>query len=310
MKEVYFYRGMCLNIVNNYRSLDSGNLTSFLDENEFLDLSLAITYMTLSKDLVITKDMKDKNPERRLTSSVDMEIFDYLFTKEFNEEVPIISKSTGTSKRWIVDSIRDSILHGQYEVDLDNKCFKINNGMKSRELVCTVPFSWIKRYADFHILENKKVTNINITQAFLNQDIANNFNLIHNEKELEDFTNKLILYNINIESNNEINEKKIQREIKNYIDEKNYLNVEEEFKYKSYRQKWESIKQDLTKYLQNNYPDIKISINEIENEFISKDLISLYNKGDNDIFKEKDERIQYSEIQNRINKYLSRRCKK
>ena len=305
INEFYFYRGMVLNIVNNYRNLTSGNLTSFLDDNEFLDLSLAVTYMTLSKDLVIEKDVANNDPEKRLESSVDMENFDKLLNKEYNKFAPTVHKSTGTSSRWIIDSIRDSILHGQFVVNYNKKCYEINNTMKNRELICDVPFSWFKSYVDFHILEQKKLKEINITDAFFNQDTFDNFNLIHNEQELKDFTDSIVTYNINIKSDTEINEKKIQRDIKNYIDKKNYLNVDEELKYKSYRQKWDIIKRDLKQYLKNKYPNISVSIKEQKDELISEKLISLYNEEHNNIFSEKDKRIQYSEIKNRINKYLS-----
>ena len=59
----------------------------------------------------------------------DAEI-DKVFKPGFAKEMPKITYARENNNLWILDNIRDSIMHGACDIDEERKCFIINNRIK------------------------------------------------------------------------------------------------------------------------------------------------------------------------------------
>ena len=70
--------------------------------------------MTLSKEKIIKKDMKEIDRLGRLTKLVDDKEIDKLFDTNFCSQVSIINYAKEQNNLWILDNIRDSIMHGAF----------------------------------------------------------------------------------------------------------------------------------------------------------------------------------------------------
>ena len=91
---------------------------------------------------LIVKDPKVKNRMDRLSYMVDLTEIDKVFTPGFSKEMPVIKYARENNNLWILDNIRDSIMHGSFDIDEERKCFLLNNTQHDRELIAEVPFSW------------------------------------------------------------------------------------------------------------------------------------------------------------------------
>ena len=126
------------------REIDYEN---FLQRDEYFELALCIAYTTLSKEKIILKESKNEDPLGRLTEVVDTKEIDKVFDPSFNPEMPVINQAYENNNVWILDAIRDSIIHGKFDVDEERKVFLLNNNQDKRTLVAEIPFSWFIAYA-------------------------------------------------------------------------------------------------------------------------------------------------------------------
>lgn len=203
---------------NKIKSLECMNIYEFLKKEEYFELALCLSYMTLSKEKIIHKEMKNTDRLDRLTKYVKTIDIDEVFSPTFSKNIPTIISARENNNLWILDNIKDSIMHGQFEINEDKKCFIINNKQFDRELVAEVPFDWFISYAKNDILSKKEVNKHTTTGFFYNKKNKDAIN-IQTKKELFN----TIYYRVKITGDN-FNVKNIENKInelfKNYsIDE-------------------------------------------------------------------------------------------
>ena len=76
-------------------------VNSFFSNDENFILALCLSYMTLSKEKIIDKDMKNKDRMARLTQMVDTSEINKVFTPGFEEEMPTITYAKEHNNLWI-----------------------------------------------------------------------------------------------------------------------------------------------------------------------------------------------------------------
>ena len=186
---------------------------NFFDYDEYFELALCISYLTLSKEKIIKKDIKNKDRLGRLNRKVATSEFDKVFDPSFCQETPNIIFSTETDKAWILDNIRDCIMHGVFEVDEAKKCFIINNQKDDRELEAEIPFSWFVAYTKYDIL-SKKIADKYSFEGFY-------YNIERKDKDFyktKEEVFKNIMYKVDI-TGNKFNIDEISQKIRNIMNE-------------------------------------------------------------------------------------------
>ena len=196
--------------IKSFLYLDHDN---FFEYDEYFELALCIAYLTLSKEKIIKKDIKNKDRLGRLDKKVENSEFDKLFEAEFCETPPNIISSKETDSGWILDNIRDCIMHGAFDVDEERRCFIINNHKHDRDLVAEIPFSWFIAYAKYDIL-SKKVSNHYSFGGFYYNIERKDSNCSKTKNEV--FKN--IMYKVDI-SGSKFNVDEISKKIRNIMNE-------------------------------------------------------------------------------------------
>lgn len=198
MSKIDFSKKMSDSLRNKILSFIQYEPNSFFKYDEDFELALCISYMTLTKEKIIDKDKKNWTSKTgRLTSKVDAKEIEKVFDTSFCNDVPNIIFTAETDKTWILDNIRDCIMHGLYEVDENKKCFILNNKQNDRELRAEIPFSWFVAYTKYDILSKKISNNYTMKGFYYNID-RNNIGFYKTSSEV--FNN--IMYRIDITGTN------------------------------------------------------------------------------------------------------------
>ena len=179
------------------KAIEYLDLKALLEKDEDFEIAICLAYMSLSKEKIIEKDIKNDDRLARLTQKVDTLEIDKVFQNGFAKEMPKIIYARENNNLWILDNIRDSIMHGACDIDEERKIFIINNTQYNRELKAEIPFSWFIAYAKNDILSKKISNNHTIKNYYYNKSKENKKNL-DTRKEL--FSN--ILYRVNIYGSN------------------------------------------------------------------------------------------------------------
>ncbi len=248
--------------------------TGFFKYDENFELVLCLAYMTLSKESIIKKDIKNTDKLGRLTKMVSTADIDAVFDPSFNPEMPTIYSASEPNNLWILDNIRDSIMHGSFDIDEENKCFKIRNSQFARELEADIPFSWFVQYTKNDIF-SKKVLDKYMVRGFFYNTQKTNRQITKPEKEV--FNN--ILYDVIIKGNS-FNVREIETRIRELFEEhKNTKITNKEIdeytghipktKYiynKRYFISFLIIRDKIIDQLKTEYPDLDIKIHINENK--------------------------------------------
>lgn len=141
----------------------------FFEYDEYFELALCLAYMTLSKEKIIDKEIENNDRLGRLKKQVATTDIDAVFDPSFNKEMPTIKNALENDNLWILDNFRDSIMHAAFDIDMENKCFIINNTQDERNLEATIPFSWFIAYTKNHIF-NKKISDKYTVRGFFYND--------------------------------------------------------------------------------------------------------------------------------------------
>lgn len=195
-----------------FKSLQHEYLDYFFKKEGNFELILCLVYMTLSKEKIIKKDLKNTNRIERLSQMVDTSEIDKVFEENFADEMPEIYFAQEMNNLWILDNIRDSIMHGAFDVDEEKECFIINNAQHDRQLKAKIPFSWFIAYAKNDILSKKVADKYTINHYYYNngkkykRDLSTDKEVINN-----------ILYKVNI-IGNKFNVKDIEKRIVELFD--------------------------------------------------------------------------------------------
>ncbi len=262
------------------KTLEYTNPTGFFKYDENFELVLCLAYLTLSKESIIKKDIKNTDKLGRLTKMVSTTDIDAVFNPSFNTEMPIIYSASELNNLWILDNIRDSIMHGSFDIDEENKCFKIRNTQYARELEADIPFSWFIAYTKNDIFSKKILDKYTVRGFFYNTQKTNK-KISNPQKEV--FNN--ILYEAVITGNG-FNVRDIETRIRELFEEhkntkitneeiNNYSGYIPKTKYtynKRYFISFLIIKDKIIKQLKNEYPnvDIRIFINEKKHKLFKK----------------------------------------
>ena len=243
------------------REIDYEN---FLQRDEYFELALCIAYTTLSKEKIILKESKNEDPLGRLTEVVDTKEIDKVFDPSFNPEMPVINQAYENNNVWILDAIRDSIIHGKFDVDEERKVFLLNNNQDKRTLVAEIPFSWFIAYAKNDIT-TKRIADKYAYQGFFYNIRKADRNQLNTKRELEES----IFYNIYV-TGTSFNIKEVERDIQMMLFQYAHSNCEinlegatpfEKGRYeKYYLSTFLFAKKQLKEYLEKKYPGMSVDI--------------------------------------------------
>lgn len=251
--------------------LESSNPLEFFKYDEYLELVLCIAYMTLSKEKIIKKEIKNEDKLGRLTKMVGTKDIDLVFEDDFCDGELKFENPDVDDNLWILDNIRDSIMHGQFTVNFADKYFDIKNEMEKRHLEAKIPFSWFIKYTQNDIYK-KKIMDEYTVSGFFYDDSKKDKKHFRIPEEIYNH----IFYNVHV-SGNKFNVISIEKEIKELF--RKYMDVEitaeDKVKYRrrtllygnNYKENYlitffkasDMIKEELEK----KYPDLKIEIHSV-----------------------------------------------
>jgi hypothetical protein len=282
MSKKDFSKKIIESMENKINAIKNINPDEFAKKDKYAELALCLTYMTLSKEKIIDKDEKNNHPLKRLKENVDRSEIDKVFDNNFSKEMPVIINAAVNDKLWILDNIRDSIMHGQFDIDEEKECFILNNKQSNRTLQAEIPFSWFIAYTKNNILSQKKVEEINVKGFYYNIDKKDNKNI----RVYKELTNS-IFYNVKIEGD-KINYSEAEKTVKELFDKYSKEEIDESI-IEQYRQRIDAepyaydekylvsyyiasdkIKKDLQTKYPNNRIDIEILKQKQKNKIIEE----------------------------------------
>lgn len=120
------------------------------DSDDFFAL-LSIVYSLLLKEYIIDKNKK-ADIHSRLNLKTEQDLVDYLID---SNGLRYLCDTNNKDAKWLIDAIRDSILHNGASIDFNNKKVHIKNDMKSIE--CDIPFQYFIDMSEASIIENAKL---------------------------------------------------------------------------------------------------------------------------------------------------------
>lgn len=251
-------------IEQKINALESLDLEQLLKKDEEFEFILSLAYMTLSKEKIIKKDIKNQDRLGRLTKLVEQKEIDKVFDNNYISETPNIINTIENSNLWILDNIRDSIMHGSFEIDEENKLILIDNQEHNRNLKTEIPFTWFIEYAKNDILK-KKISNEYTVNGFYRNKNKSKKRRIKTEFEIKNnipYYVKIsgITFNIN-EMENRIRE--LYKEYsKNEYEETNLDNLEKykTLYHKNYLMSFHSSSLKVKETLEKEYPGIIVKI--------------------------------------------------
>lgn len=268
MQKELFSKKISESMYKKINAIELEDSNTFLEKDENFEIALCLSYMTLSKEKIIHKDMKNTNRMDRLSKMVDTSEIDKVFKPDFSKEMPRILEAKEQNNLWILDNIRDSIMHGSFDIDEENKCFLINNTQYDRELKAEIPFSWFIAYAKNDILSKKTLDSYTIRNIYYNKD-KDDKHFFDTKKELMNN----ILYRVDIQGNN-FNIRNIENRIKELFNiyskeeidtnliEKYINNIDsEKIKYnQKYLVSFYIAKEKVKKIIEKEFPKVTIDI--------------------------------------------------
>ena len=248
------------------KEIETFNLKNIFEKDENFELAICLAYMSLSKEKIIAKDMKNNNRLGRLTQKVSTEEINKVFQEGFADEMPRILFAKENNNLWILDNIRDSIMHGACDIDEKKKCFIINNTQYDRELSAEIPFSWFVAYAKNDIFSQKFANNYTIRNYYYNKT-KKDFIYFDTHKELVNN----ILYRVNIYGD-KFNIKNIENRVIELFDIYSQEEITDEM-FEKYKNQIDNTKIKYNeKYLVSFYIAKQKVIDTIEKEFPGVDL--------------------------------------
>ena len=261
MSKETFSKKLIKSMNSKLMSIRHFDLQNLLSGDEYFNIALCLAYMTLSKEKIIEKDIKNQDRLARLDSKVDLSEINNLFNFNFSSNMPKVNFSLENDNLWILDNIRDSIMHGAFDIDEDKKCFLIKNNKLDRNLDMEIPFSWFISYAKNDILSKKKLDKYTVKGFYYNK-YKKDKKYFETDKEL--LNN--ILYVVNIDGN-KFNVSDIEKRVRELFNKysKDEISEEKENEYKDELLK--NSKRYNKDYLISFYEASKKVKTDIEKEF-------------------------------------------
>ena len=150
-------------------AVDRDDLNELFKSDEDFEFILSLAYMTLTKEKIIKKDKTNNNRLDRLTKLVEQKEIDKVFDSNELKEVPKIISTLENDNLWILDNIRDSIMHGAFEIDEENKLILTDNTDNDRDLKTEIPFEWFIEYAKNDILSKQELNEYTVYGFYRNK---------------------------------------------------------------------------------------------------------------------------------------------
>lgn len=253
--------------------ISTPTINNYLKFDETFELALALVYMTLSKEQIIKKEIKNPDALGRLQRRVPKSEIDNLFTGKYASMIKYTEVDDST---WILDAIRDSIIHHKADIDEERKLVLVNNDYENRNLIAEIPFDWFKDYIKTDIVK-KRVTNRYNFRNFYACDYISGKRPINTRN----ISSRLILYNVHIEGEN-IPLKETDEFIKSLMEKYSKIEVDNSASNKYYASFIYAVS-ELYKELNNKFPNASnIRINIIKkrdkiNKKINSRLANSYN---------------------------------
>lgn len=173
------------------------------DSDDFFAL-VALVYMLLVKETIITKDKKNPNIYTRLELNIDSFVLNDLINKN---GLKYLCDDKGKDSKWLYDAIRDSILHSPPIINFENKTVHIKNNMKDIE--CDIPFDFFtdiagRHFTDGIILKSEEYkTDVFILDYNTYIELyGNDLKDFNNYNEYVEYAKKIKRYNIRFKSKN------------------------------------------------------------------------------------------------------------
>ncbi len=249
MSKKSFTNKLIFDMYNKLESIDDYLVEDYLDFDETLELALSLVYMTLSKEKLIDKEISNPDPLGRLTRNIPVSEIDSLFTGKYSSMIINTAENDNT---WILDAIRDSIIHNCFDIDEANKLVLINNNYGTRILNAEIPYEWFKDYIKSDIVR-KKTSNKYVYKNFYYNNYINKDKRVFLDYAID----KNILYNIYIEGA-DIPIKETDDYIRDLMSK---YSVEE---YNNYSESFNNARRKLIRELKAKYPYARIKINTIK----------------------------------------------
>lgn len=274
-QETYFY---FLDLINEkIKNYNNDDLFSFYknNNNDFKFL-ISFVYFLILKEYLIKKDKHETEFSKKYSSNLfDGDLEEFI---KLNNNLINIESIQYNDEIFVIDAIRDSLLHGLFEFDYDNKKIILNNEMK--EFIATLDFDFFIEFLNFEFGRLYKVEKESIILPI------SDYNFYHNNMNKFEVTFKDIIFlNIKITSNESIsnhflwNLKCDINDLLGYISK--YIN--NQFDYKNF----ESIVKIIQNEIKKSYPYIDTQIEQIDNKTIESEL-NKYKKNPDEITKLKD----------------------
>ena len=170
MSKESFSSKIASDVVSRFHSLEKFDSSSFLRMDDTFKLALCIAYMALSKESIIKKDKKNMDRLGRLTRQVPTTDIDMMF---IGSNSPIIQSSLENDSTWIIDNIRDAILHEHFDIDEERRVVIIHNTMYERGLEAEIPFDWFFEYVENDIVKKRFKDHFTMEGFYYNTHTSN-----------------------------------------------------------------------------------------------------------------------------------------
>ena len=274
-QETYFY---FLDLINEkIKNYNNDDLFSFYknNNNDFKFL-ISFVYFLILKEYLIKKAKHETEFSKKYSSNLfDGDLEEFI---KLNNNLINIESIQYNDEIFVIDAIRDSLLHGLFEFDYDNKKIILNNEMK--EFIATLDFDFFIEFLNFEFGRLYKVEKESVILPI------SDYNFYHNNMNKFEVTfEDIIFLNIRITSNESIsnhflwNLKCDINDLLGYISK--YIN--NQFDYKNF----EFIVKIIQNEIKKSYPYIDIQIEQIDNKIIETEL-NKYEKNPEEIKKLKD----------------------
>ena len=262
------------------------DLDELFKEDEDFDFLLSLAYMTLSKEKIIKK--YKENPDRlgRLRNLVEKKEINKVFNENELNEVPKVIDTLEEDNTWILDNIRDSIMHSSFEIDEENKLMLTNNTDDDRTLQTEIPFSWFNEYAKNDILSKKVANGYTVYGFYRNKYKAHKKN---RETEYELKNNIPYFFNVSgttfntAEIENRIRElyKEYSQNDYDYSDAEKYNNKIKKYKYiyhRNYLLSFYFSSKKVKETIEKEYPGIQIKIGIMDRDKVANKMIKKFQR--------------------------------
>lgn len=213
------------------------------------------------KEYIVKKDKNETQFDKKYISNLfENDLEDFFKT---NSELINVYSTAYNQEIFIIDTIRDSLLHGLFTLDFDNQKIILNNEMKFFE--ASLDFVFFMKFLEFEFGRIYKINNEKISFVISDYNFYNDILLKSNVK-----FNDLHFLNINISFCNNITKQELWHlkcsisdilgRISEYIDKNFDTNNYSEYGVL------------LTKILRKDFPTVLIETSKLDNEKVKIEL--------------------------------------